>query len=159
MMENLFYTPCDWALIFLEEDLTEDEEYNILNQFWQERIFIDPEYKDEKELFFRDVYILKDFKAGSENLKNIVRIPHSYIDHYFKYLCYRLRYGDTSFIKCKLYTLLAVFDTEKRSPKIIQDIENRLFFYHLSFYLRGKAETTLRSYKLDDYIVIRQGGK
>jgi len=158
MMENLFYTPRDFALIFLEEDLTVSEEYEILNQFWQERIFIDPEYKDEKELFFRDVYILKDFEIRCEKLTNM-KPSRSYIDYYFKYLYWRLHYGDISFIKCKLKTLLAVFNTEKRSPKIIRDIENRLFFYHLSFYLKGKAERTLRRCELDDYIVIRQGGK
>ncbi len=163
MMKNLFYTPFDLALLLNEADPTISEELEILEKIFQnERAFIDPEYWEKKEHFFKMVqkwrfYLIHNEKMGftEKEIFYSTMPPYDETDYYFKRLRYRLTLGNLNFIRVKLRTLLSVFGTEKPAPSIIQEIENILFFYHLSFCRRGMIEARLRDFELDEWIMIR----
>lgn len=163
MMKNLFYTPFDLALLLNEADPTISEELEILEKIFQnERAFIDPEYWEKKEHFFKMVqkwrfYLIHNEKMGftEKEIFYSTMPPYDEADYYFKRLRYLLTFGNCSFIRVKLRTLLSVFGTETPSPQIIQKIENLRFFYHLSFCRAGMVETRLRYFRLWEYIMIR----
>ena len=153
MMENLFYTPLDLAWIFLDEDLTVGEEHEVLNQFWQnERIFIAPEYRENKKLFFKQIDTWKFFLTYCDEIEESdketfysVMPPFEEFDYYFKQLRYQLLFGNRDvFINSN--QLVSIYGKTSITPSFLREVENRFFFYHFVFCQIGKTKDILESY-------------
>lgn len=175
-MIELYYTAIDIAVILLALNLKSDEETELLNVIWEsETSFISAEYRKDQKKFLLDVKYWMHYFYGKESFdaeypviqKDFVATGHeidvskftddfSNLDLYFKNLRIRiLYYGTQPYVRIKLRTLLRIYGYKRRSPQILNYINNCLYFYHIKSYLRNGLECNITEVSLDDMIIFR----
>lgn len=59
------------------------------------------------------------------------------------------------FTAYKLRTLLKQYGYQRRSPRLLQYINNCLYFYHIMAYVRGGVECNIGDISIDEMITFR----
>jgi hypothetical protein len=175
-VRKLYYSTLDLAAIVTSTDLGCRAEMDLLERLWQyERTYILPEYRDNKRKFILDVSywgnylhdkqtidaefpaITKDLFAIGKQLNLVDFISEtSDLDLFFKSLRIKILYlGTQNYARIKLRTLLKQYGYQRRSPKLMQYINECLYFYHIQPYVRGGIECDIGVISLDEMITFR----
>lgn len=175
-MRELYYSAQDLAKIVSGMDFGFRAESEFLERIWQcDRAYLLPEHRSNKRKFILDVYysecylrdkpaidaefsaISKDFLSAGNNLKTSDFISEaSDLDLFFKNLRIKiLFYGKQNYERIKLRTLLKRYGYQRRSQKILQYINECIFFYHIKPYVRGGVECDIEAISLDEMITFK----
>ena len=175
---GLPYTALDLAVLLSLRDLGVREEAALLERVWaEEQAFLEPDLIKSKRTFVLDVAywslyfrekpcIDREFPmiqrdaAGYGAHLSAKSFLHDFsdLDLYFKEVRFRLRFfSDCGYVRIKLRTLLKQYGYRRRSPKLLEHLEQCMAFYQLRPYLRGGIPCELSEISVDEMVVFRLG--
>lgn len=176
-MREFCYTPLDIAAILNSMELGCKEESRLLDLIWEfERDLLDPEYRyDHRKFILKTLYWLhyffdkpmidaefpivqKDLWLSQGTLSKEDYISdYLGLDLFFKSIRIRILYNEQrKYVRIKLRSLLKQYGYRRRSPQLMQYIDNCLIFYQLQPYLRGGEVCDIRNISLNDMIIFRK---
>ena len=175
-MMGLPYTALDLAGLLSLRDLGAREEAALLERIWaEEQALLTPDFVKSRRIFLMGVAywslylrekpcIDREFPmiqrdaaecgfqlSEAEFLSNFLDL-----DLYFKEVRFRLRFfSDCGYVRIKLRTLLKRYGYRRRSPKLLDHLEQCMDFYQLRPYLRGAVPCKLSEISVDEMVVFR----
>lgn len=175
-MRELYYSALDLAAIVSSVDLGCRAEADLLEKIWQyDRAYLLAEHRDNKRKFILDVSywgdylqdkptidaefpaITKDSLSAGNNLNTSDFICEaSDLDLFFKNLRIKILFlGRKNYVIIKLRTLLKRYGYQRRSQKLMQYINECIYFYHIKPYVRGGVECVIETISIDEMITFR----
>lgn len=176
---GLPYTALDLAVLLSLRDLGVREEAALLERVWaEEQGFLEPDlikskrtfvldvaywslYLREKPCIDREFPMIQRDAAGCGTHLSAESFLHDFsdLDLYFKEVRFRLRFfSDCGYVRIKLRTLLKQYGYRRRSPKLLDHLEQCMTFYRLQPNLRGGIPCKLSEISVDEMVVFRLYG-
>ena len=173
---GLPYTALDLAALLSLRDLGVREEAALLERVWaEEQGFLEPDLIKSKRTFVLDVAywslylrekpcidwefpMIQRDAAGCGAHLSAESFLHDFsdLDLYFKEVRFRLRFfSDCGYVRIKLRTLLKQYGYRRRSPKLLDHLEQCMTFYRLQPNLRGGIPCELSEISVDEMVVFR----
>ena len=175
-MDAYYYSALDLATIISSQNLCCQEESRMIDMIWEgENKLLDSKYQNDKKRFILDVYywmhyfyekpildreffvIQKDFEQSNCTVQvQQYMSDYSDLDLFFKNIRIRILYGKgNNYVKIKLRSLLKQYGYKRRSPLLLQHINECLRFYHLKVTLRGGVPCNIEEVGLDQMLIFR----
>lgn len=173
MMENLFYSPFDLAVIISSMNFGLQKENELINFIWEnEQNFIQPKYRNSKRKFVLNIYYWTNYlnnkadidlefpavkndmiSVGAEIAESQYISNFSNIDLFFKSLRIRIIFDNKKgYVRIKFRTLLRQYGYRRRSERLVD-------FYRLKPYLHGGVECDIRTVDIDEMIIFKLAEK
>lgn len=180
MMENLYYSPFDLAVIISSMNFGLQKENELINFIWKnEQDFIQPEYRNSKRKFVLNIYYWTNYlnnkadidlefpavkndmiSVGAEIAESQYISNFSNLDLFFKSLRIRIIFGNKKgYVRIKFRTLLRQYGYRRRSERLVDYINTCIDFYRLKPYLRGGVECDIRTVDIDEMIIFKLAEK
>lgn len=180
MMENLYYSPFDLAVIISSMNFGLQKENELINFIWEyEQDFIKPEYRNSKRKFVLNIYYWTNYlnnkadidlefpavkndmiSVGAEIAENQYISNFSNLDLFFKNLRIRIIFDNKKgYVRIKFRTLLRQYGYQRRSERLVDYINTCIGFYRLKPYLRGGVECDIRTVDIDEMIIFKLAEK
>ena len=180
MMENLYYSPFDLAVIISSMNFGLQKENELINFIWEyEQDFIKPEYRNSKRKFVLNIYYWTNYlnnkadidlefpavkndmiSVGAEIAENQYISNFSNLDLFFKNLRIRIIFDNKKgYVRIKFRTLLRKYGYRRRSERLVDYINTCIDFYRLKPYLRGGVECDIRTVEIDEMIIFKLAEK
>ena len=180
MMENLYYSPFDLAVIISSMNFGLQKENELINFIWEyEQDFIKPEYRNSKRKFVLNIYYWTNYlnnkadidlefpavkndmiSVGAEIAENQYISNFSNLDLFFKNLRIRIIFDNKKgYVRIKFRTLLRKYGYRRRSERLVDYINTCIDFYRLKPYLRGGVECDIRTVDIDEMIIFKLAEK
>lgn len=169
--EKYKFTIYDLALYLLLEDFSHNHTNNIImDMFYSHNDLISDKYAKDFIKFKRMIFdklFEYELDNNTYNEAEIImkevneRSPFEndestdYFAGYFKQIKLQLMYSDISYRKIKLKKLLKDFGYRRRTPDLMDNINDALNSLELSTYLKNYKLCDIRNISLDDMIIIR----
>lgn len=175
-MQRLFYTAQDLATIICNEDIGCHAEIDLINKIWEyDRAYLLLDHRNNKRKFILDVFywinyihdkptidaeipaVRKDFLSGGQDLLDSDFISeYSDLDLFFKSLRIKILFLKTqNYVRIKLRTLIKQYGYQRRSQKLLQYMNECIYFYHIQPYVRGGIECDIGAISIDEMITFR----
>lgn len=176
-MKKYLYSPYDLAVIIQHHGMDIVQATSFLEQIYQyDNPFIEMKYRHHQKQFILDVMEQMNYINNQEQFELEKASIEQDLDDFgilgmkphdsdnqntsyhivFKELRLRILYiNKQGYAKMKLHNLLAEFGYKRRSPNILNYILDCMFFYHISFSLRGNVPCNLNEIGLDEMLVFR----
>lgn len=175
-MNELFYSALDLAAIMSSLDIGCRAGADLLEKIWlYDQAYLLSDYRINKRKLILDVSywgdylhdkpaiddefpaISKDFLSVGINLNTSDLVNDTTdLDLFFKCLRIKILFlGTQNYSRIKLRTLLKQYGYQRRSQKLMQYLNECIFFYHIQPYVRGGAECDMGSISLDEMITFR----
>lgn len=180
MMENLYYSPFDLAVIISSMNFGLQKENELINFIWKnEQDFIQPEYRNSKRKFVLNIYYWTNYlnnkadidlefpavkndmiSVGADVEKSQYISDYSNLDLFFKSLRIRIIFDNKKgYVRIKFRTLLRQYGYRRRSERLVDYINTCIDFYKLKPYLRGGVECDIRTVDIDEMITFKLAEK
>ncbi len=165
------YLPQDFAVYFAVEDLTHQQQNQILHHMFDDHnseilFSYQSDFLKFKSAVFdllikldSDEKVLTEAELIMKEVGNSERIMENdepyFIGAYFKLIKLQLMYSGKSYRKIKLRTLLHDFGYKRRTEALIENISKALKALNLYACLKNFSPCNMSSVRLDDMIMIR----
>ena len=166
-----YYTPENIAYYCYENNLIIKQLFSLIDVIYEkEFIFIQPEYKYDKESFITRLMNYLSFLADKEEyLKEINEVKNYYkelnialntveetstLDYFFIKTRLDLVFFNVSYKRIKFRTLLKKYGYKRRSSKFKSRIIKGMIFYHIKGYC-NHVEININTIDIDDTITFK----